>query len=254
MSILTNDDKISRTICGLPLNFNDIVIHPLRVKNMLDVGERLYSVYLTVIISPHKVLDSLEIKDKESLNNMEKLSSFELIMLLCRMSKEFEQTILKALHFFLSSYSVKTQWSQQCVIICDGEIEKEKLNKKNYDDFIDIIKLQNYVEYQDVEPTKKLSKKAKELLAKKRRAEEQVRKIKGNKSSNGQVSFNDYLTAISVKSHIVDFNVIANMTLYAFYHHMQTLLSVESYDLGVQQLLAGAKPKDVNLKHWLSKL
>lgn len=249
---LTNNDKISRTICGMPLFVNNIEIYPTKVLDILDIGEQMYGIYITVVTDPRKILANIG-KNIKSETEIENIDNFNLILILSHFDQEFKRLLINALEFFLKKYKVDFNYISQTIDIYDGENKIYSFNKENYDEFIDIIKLQNYMKKTEEKEEAPANKRAKELLEKKKKTEEQIKRVKGTNEGDN-LNFYDYLTIIGAKSSVVDFNIVKDMTVYSFYEHVQRLVAIDQYDIGVKQLLAGAKPKDVELKHWLSKL
>jgi len=252
MYLLTNNDKTARCLCGLPLFIDDFPIPPITVRKVIEAGESKYNLSLLLITSLRKAFTMIS-KDID-LTKLEEINDFELIVLLSNVHEDFCNQISESIEFFIDHKVKFNKQNESFDILSQEETIVQKLNNDNYQDFINIIKLQNYnkdiKDSQDVE----VDKKTAELLKRREETREKLRKAKGDGNNGSVLTYTDYISVLSAKSLEMSIEKCLNMTVFAFFMYLERLALIDSYEIGIQQLMAGAKPNQVNLKHWLSEL
>jgi hypothetical protein len=249
MLTLTKSEQITKTLCGFPLILDGLVIFPVKIKEVVETGEIQYNMYLTLVTNLKETFASLEEQMGEDFKN---LSNFEFTSTICSVQQDFERKILEAISFFLKTKVVFDKKEKVFKVYDSTDIIVGELNEQNYDDFIHIIKLQNYLLKREDKPLPS-NKKARELAEQREKLRKKVQELKtGDKDK--ELTFSDYISIVNSKSLNVSIESCLEMTLYAFFDYLERLTLLDSYEIGVKQLLAGAKPNQVKLKHWLSQL
>ncbi len=246
---LTNADKMARSLCGLPLFLNDLEIYPVIVKEIVEIGDSKYNYYLMVTTGIHDIMEST-IDDQESIKKeLLKKSDFEICLVLCIIYPEFEKQLCEAIEFFIKKNVIFNKELEQFEIY-DGDKILQIINKDNYEQLVQIIKFQNYLNKHE-EPVP-ANKRARELQEKKKKAQEQINRLK--QKDHKPLTIADYISIVNSKNNNIDIKKCLNMTIYCLYDYLERLALIDNYNVGIKQLLAGAKPNQVNLKHWLSQL
>lgn len=252
---LTDSDKKVRCLCGLPIFINQIPIYPITVRQVIEAGEIKYNTSLMSIIALHKTLELIS-EDQVDLDKLSELTPFELLLILSTIHPDFCVQISDSISFFLNDdYDVKFNTTDECFDITHEDQIIGQLNKDNYEEFISVIKLQNYQQKEDeqAEQLAKMSDKQKELWKKRERDRAMVRKLKGEKDGSN-LTYEDYISILLSKSSEMNVEKCLNATLYFMFNYLERLALIDQYEVGIQQLMAGAKPEQVKLTHWLSSL
>jgi len=243
---LTDSDKKARCLCGFPLHINELAIYPISVRQVIEVGETQYNSYIMLLLKPNILFENF-LKDVKNIDSedIEKITKLEILLLFCSLYPQFIDNIAKAFNFFTGKDIVFNQ--EGYFEIKDMDI---KVDEEFYNQFVHIIELQTYMFKQEEE--KVLSKKAKEILDQKKKSQEKIDRLKNK--DNSPLTITDYISIVSAKSYEMDMQKCLDMTIYALFDYVERHALFDNYDIGVKQLLAGAKADQVNLKHWLSKL
>lgn len=137
------------------------------------------------------------------------------------------------------------------------ESEIKLIHRDNFDDIIKIVKLQNYLE-QPKEAKKEEphmdeeTRKLVEHMEKMQREVERKKRQQQGDDDESDIDLSDIISAVSSKSNSMNKLNIWDYTLYQIYDEYARLELIDNYDFGIRAMMAGAK--DVQLKHWSSRL
>lgn len=147
------------------------------------------------------------------------------------------------------------------------EINDDKLNqldekdikiihRDNFDDIVKIFKLQNYLEKPEeiIEEENVADEEARKLLEHMKEMRKKVEEKKRQQSDyeESNIDISDIISAVSSKSNSINKLNVWDFTIYQLYDEYARLELIDNYDFGIRAMMAGAK--DVELKHWSSKL
>lgn len=138
------------------------------------------------------------------------------------------------------------------------EDELTILHRDNFDDMVEIIKLQNYLkkpsEVASINPVDDETRKLIEDMEKhKQRVEAKKRAKKmAEQGDDGSIDISEIISAVSSKSNSINKFNIWDFTLYQLYDEYSRLELIDSYEFSIKAMLAGAE--NVDLKHWSSKI
>ena len=249
---LTNEEQRAYSLCNLPLFFENVPIYPVKVGRIVTIGEGKYNYYLSLLFSIKSLLNIEEL-DAE---NIKEADPFDLIFSLCIMSPGFLTEMMTATNFFLDQYFVRFDMEQQCFNIHREDDIVGKIDKENFKMFCDIIKMQNYL-YKPEEEVEEnpADEEVRKLLAQRRKARERVEAAKRRQDRGDErLSFADYLSIAIAHTSNIKCEDLLDMTVYAFFDLLQRLALIDNYDISIKQVLAGADPNKVKIKHWFGKL
>lgn len=229
-------------------------IHPFTIRDIKDIGgELVFNSYLSALtINQDRLLQGEEDNTK---NNQETdIPDFHLAHYICNADEDFRNTYLKAMSFVL----------KESVGICDlgfyiGETHEYRIiNHENYDEFVHIVKLQNCIEKVDNKSNQDnpANDKAKELLEKRKKLREKLNKIK-NKDSDGEgepLTLADLVSILCANGNNINIFNVWDLSFYAFNDQFNRMKMLDDYQVNVRSILAGADPKEIELKHWMSKI
>ena len=128
------------------------------------------------------------------------------------------------------------------------------LNENNYNQFRDILRQRNCLadigDFQDENPANEMAAK---LLEKKRMLKEKLRKSQRAQGEDG-ISMADLISIFAEAEKMPLQNVYRDYDVYQFNNQFNRLKIMDDYHVNIQALIAGAKPEDVKLQHWISKI
>lgn len=141
-----------------------------------------------------------------------------------------------------------------------SELDEDKIkiiHRDNFDDIVKIVRLQNYLEQPEeaVEEEEPADEEARKLLEHMKEMRKKVEEKKRQQSEDGEeanIDIADIVSAVSSKSNSVNKLNIWDFTIYQIYDEYARLELIDNYDFGIRAMMAGAK--EVDLKHWSSKL
>jgi hypothetical protein len=133
------------------------------------------------------------------------------------------------------------------------------INRDNFDDIVEITKLQNYISKateKEAEPEKYADEETRKLMEDMERHRKRVEaKKKAQAQADGndsEVDITDIISAVSSKSNSINRLTIWRYTLYQLYDEYSRLELIDNYNFSIKAMLAGAEK--VDLKHWSSRL
>lgn len=141
-----------------------------------------------------------------------------------------------------------------------SELDDDKIkiiNRDNFDDIVKIVRLQNYLEQPEeaVEEEEPADEEARKLLEYMKEIRKKVEEKKRQQSEDGEeanIDIASIVSAVSSKSNSVNKLNIWDFTIYQIYDEYARLELIDNYDFSIRAMMAGAK--EVDLKHWSSKL
>jgi hypothetical protein len=130
------------------------------------------------------------------------------------------------------------------------------INRDNFDDIVNIAKLQNYLEKPQVKsednPADDETRKLMEHMKEMREKVEAKKKRQKQQDEGGDIDISDIVSAVSSKSNSINKLNIWSLTLYQLYDEYSRLELIDNYDFSIRAMMAGAEK--VDLRHWSSKL
>jgi hypothetical protein len=242
---LNESDKL-KLLAGLSLSMGDILIKPLTLRQIVEKGYEQYNLYLMNLVA--------EPQDFNLAKDVDMTNIFTWDIILSNMyygTDEYRKFLIEALQLFLNSKVrfISTQGFFHIGESIWDDIKKtcnfNSLNKENYEDFKRILKSQNCL---DKEKKDEFANTANS------KAEEIKRKIlKGRQSIQGaetKVSFEDLISVLAANGNNLNILNVWDVTLVQFNNQFNRMQMVESYDINIRYILAGAKPDEIQLKHY----
>lgn len=261
-------DKVTdynlKLLTGLPIRVDGFgEISPLNMEEIISYDYSRYYSALNILtsITKESIRDTIlkDVKDEE----LESISNLDLLIILS--PDEIIELIEDACTLFFKCCSAFVDKERYCISLKytedDENIKPEdfkEINRHNFDEIIQVLKIQNYVEKVE-ENSKEDSSESEET----RRFKEKLKKLKeqtdkAKKRRDGEdddddskVSLYDIISSLSTKSNINELDFLS-LTIYQVYTKFKRLEIVNKYDIDIQSMLAGAK--DIKLKHWSTKI
>lgn len=132
------------------------------------------------------------------------------------------------------------------------------IHRENFDDIIEVVKLQNYLtkpvkkEDNTANPIDEETRKLIEDMERHRKNVESKKNAQKKIEGNEEIDISDIVSAVSSKSNSINKINIWDLTLYQIYDEYSRLELIDSYEFSIKAIMAGAK--DIDLTHWSSKL
>ena len=139
-----------------------------------------------------------------------------------------------------------------------NENEVMIIHRENFDDIVNVVKLQNYLEKpsskEELEenPADEEARKLMEHMRKMREKVEAKKNAQKSQDSDANIDISDIISAVSSKSNSINRLNIWDLTLYQLYDEYARLELIDNYDFSIRAMMAGAEK--IDLKHWSSKL
>lgn len=233
----------------IPFPIAQLTIHQPTLKDIGYIGEENFFVGSELL---NFSKESLSLEDRSSLQDK---TNFEVLM---AMMSDRENAVMgkqrisamMVLALLFPTYKIKLQ-SDAIVFSQEGSLEECQLNKKNYDDFQEILTDMFCLQKKSNEynPTGEYSSKIVEKL---RRRHQKLAEIKNDKSIQKISVLNRYVSILAVGLP-QDINSLMQYTIYQLNDEFQRFELKENYDMFIKMKLAGAKDvKEVD--NWMKEL
>ena len=228
---------------GRGVKVGDLLIKPLNIGEIEELTESKYFQYIS-ILTINK--NSFKVEDEE-------IALFDLVFAVCTREEEFRNLFISSMSCFLreeikmyannSGFFFYTENKEICSFI----------TKDNYNDIIEVIKLQNCLTKKIEDEENPANEKARQILERQKRARALLTKAK--KQGDGEpLTLADLVSILSSNGNgVTPFNVW-DLNFYMFNNQFNRMKMLEEYDINIRSLLAGAKSEDIQLKHWMSKI
>lgn len=237
-------DKL-KLLAGDPITLDDIgYVHPFTIRDIKDFGgESEFNSYLNVLTMGNR-LATIAFGESDDINA---LSDFQIIYLLCSMDINYKDVVMKALSLLFKTQVELTDY---------GFLVNDKIiNDSNFDELIYILKVQNcLIKPSNESEDNPANDKAKELLEKRRKARERLNRAKNNDSDGEPLTLDDLVSILCANGNGINIFNVWDLSFYAFNDQFNRMKMFDDYQISVQSLLAGANPNEIELKHWMSKI
>jgi hypothetical protein len=266
-------------LSGSSINVENIEITPYKLSEIKDFG---YSNYMRnlqwITISIDDFIDSVEEEDKREHLRQEGslLKAFDFYIKLG--GPNFLEMVTQSLKMVLKTDDVKVisegvigiNFEKMGLLNIDGDeisLNEEKINavkeeeimiihRENFDDLVDVVKLQNFL----VKPSEKKTNEANPADEETRKLIEEMDKMRAKVEQkknaqkiqeDGEIDISDIISAVSARSNSINKLNIWDLTLYQLYDEYTRLELIDNYDISIKAIMAGADK--IELKHWSSK-
>lgn len=244
--IYSNDIVEGLAYINAPYNFNDICfIFPLTVGQVL-VLERQYDMALQLLtIDRSFIIQKTRNVHGDDFDISQVPTPFEYLMVSCGLNKEVEEQVEKAFATFIREEVTILPSVRQ--IIVGSPLDKRILNEKNFDDFQNILRLQNKMPFIEPIPEDETPR------AKKFREKRELRDaIKRKQQSANASTFLELMSAMCAYGVGITPLNIKELSLFSLYHQLGVNGSKERYETEMNFLYGGADPKKLKPKYWIT--
>lgn len=270
-------------LSGSSIKLGNLVITPYVLNEIKAFGFNNYMTSLQLMmISIDDFITSIEDEDKKAIleEQRAKLKAFDFYVAFG--GEELQQKLIDSLKMvfktndvmllddgvigldFMNSGIIKEIDGR---LVVDNEMlqgmnedEIKVVHRDNFDDIVEIIKLQNYLQKpNEIGRAKELNavdEATRELMLQMERNRKIVEdKKKAQKQADGDdddIDISDIISAVGSKSNSINKLNIWDFTLYQIYDEYSRLELIDSYDFSIRAMMAGAEK--VEVKHWSSRI
>lgn len=230
-------DKL-KLLRGSPILMSDesFFVYPKTLGDIEFLGSEKFFKYINLLtITKEEIFAMVGID----------LTPFQFFMLNCMQEGGFKKTFIEALYYFIQ---------EEILISCEistivvGDIQNPRLLvEDNFSEFQHILSVQNCLDKST--PPVKEDDAAKAIKKKLAIANKKINKQK----NNDNIEFSDLISSLCVNSNINILDVW-NLSYYAFNDQFKRMKAFENYKEGLQSIMAGADPKKINLKDWITDI
>lgn len=235
----TDNELNIKFLLAKPIEINGVgILKPLTIDEISEIGFDKYNQYLSLIC-----ISSDDIAEMLDLDNDLIIEPFEFIYENCKYNEDFKMNIISALSlFFREQVSFDVDMSS-FFIGMEGV-----LHQGNYIFFVDILKRMNCIG--NSKPRPKPRNEAEREYYK----QQKIAKEKYKKYYESETDMSDIISAICCKHTSINILNIGNLTMYQLIDIYKRISLIDEYQINLTALMHGADNKDMELKHWTSKI
>lgn len=268
-------------LSGSKIQVDNLEISPYTLEEIKDYGYTKYIQNLQWIsISIDDFINSIVEEEKKNFleNQKANLKVFDFYIKLG--GQELQDSLLSALSMIFKTNDVTIldsvvalNFEKMGLIIRNEDggltVNEEKLNsisedeikivhRDNFDDIVNVIKFQNYLEKpkskkeENINPADEETRLLQEHMKRMREKVEAKKRRQQQDDNGGEIDIYDIIDAVSSKSQTINKLNVWQLNLYQLYSEYARLELFDNYDFSIKAMLAGAEK--IDLKHWSSKL
>lgn len=227
-----NDDAEMRLLASLPLYTDGLPVYSPKLLDIADINESIYHLYASICINEN--LDNSYLPYENKYENIVAYSG------------DILECFILALKFITHKEFQRVEYGGKVFFVTDGAT----LHHENFNDFVELIKFSNGFEKKQGNNNKRNLELDNKIEEAKRRINERLKK-KDKKDDN--IRLMDLISVLAAKHHNLNIMNIWDLTIYQFNDQFKQMQLIENFEIGIRQLLAGAKEKDVKLEHYIKR-
>ena len=258
--LYTSEDIQLRLLSGIEIFFDDIPMYSIPLIDIINFGYTKYRQIISLLCmddeaaksyfknssknnSTFLLISSLILSEIKSGDSEELTNSIDSIhnLLICFLKLIFKKEVI-----FDSSYG----------FIIKSDDGNKILSVNNYNDFRNLLKTRNCIDYIEDEIENPDNEKTRKLLEKRKKLRKKLQQTKANNydENDEQLNLADLVSIFAKAQHMPPSDVFNKYDIYQFNDQFNRMKIFNDYNINIQALLAGAKSEDIKLQHWLSKI
>lgn len=240
-----------RLFIGAPVPLEDIcLVYPMTALGVFSITYAKYNYYLNLLTLSKEDIE--EIFEKKEIPYNDSFTPFKYLLDSCLSDDNFLLEIKKAFSTFIRE---KVQILPNEKIIIVGNLKDKRLiTEKNFEEFQNILRMQNCIEIEEEEeipedenPMQKKFRLRRKQLKKAKKKQAQKKAKEGN-----SIDFYSIVKALMIKK-VINYNDLESLSVYAIRELFDVLQAEEEYNNQIKYLCAGADPKKIKLEYWIKK-
>lgn len=237
-----NSTNRLKALASLPIELSDgaCLIYPAKLIEIAELGIEEYFKYVNLL-----TLSASEVKQMLK----EDITPFNFLFMNSIYKENFGKEFEKALTFFTRE-SILLLPDLEAISIGNFE-DSRMITEENFTEIQNIIKFQNFI-FDDIVKFKGENESAKHIKDRLAKAKEKVERAKRVREES-KIEISDLVGSLTSKTSL---NILEvwNISYYSFNDQFKRMRILESYETGLQSLMAGADPKKIKLKDWIQSI
>jgi hypothetical protein len=240
---------------GNPISLDNMCkVYPLKLEKVEEIGEDKYNQYLSVLMLDKSSLNIPSSIDERELEEINKLSSYDILLIHAYRDEYIRRTMEDALSVFLKEtilYLRDSEYPNGCFFIIDFQDigQRKEIKSDTFDLIKKALKKQNYLNDEEKKDFKPANDKAKELIEKMQKVKE---KLKKNNNEDG-LNLSDIISIVSAYSPDINILTVWDLTVYQLYESYIRLIMWDQYHNDHIHLPHMDENDRKSLKHWATK-
>lgn len=245
----SQEDLNLRLLSGEPIEIESVgFLYPLTLKQISKMGLTNYYKFLNALCFRLEDLDLDVTKENND------ISQYEIIVSNSMRNSSYRDFILMSLALFFNE-NVYFYCDDILAFFYIGSLTEGRIiDKLKYEKIKHILELQNNIKDNEKEENSNPDDdRVKEALEKLKKAKEKVNKAKRNNNED-YLTLSDLVSILSANGNNLNIINVWDLNMYQFNNQFTRMQMIEEYDINIRSILAGADKKDIELKHWMSKI
>ena len=228
---------------GIPIDFNGICwIYPLTIREILNISQEQFQKYLSLLTITKDDINKIT-------NNEFDGSVFKYLLFQSYYSDTFLMDLKKAFSTFIKE-EITFSFETEEIIIGKDFKEKRVIKEDNFEDFQNIIRRQNCLKEVKPIPKNENPMQKKFRIARERREAAKARTLEAN---GEKITFFESVENLICYNIGYNFSNILDLTYFQFNTLLEKATNKYNYEMDMQMIAAGADPKKIKPKIWLTK-
>lgn len=247
---MPSTDLYLKALFGAAIPLGDVcMIYPLTIKEIVGMGENKYRQQLNLLTLTS--YDLFEHYKEKGVKVSEDIDVYDNLMDSCENDKYFLLDLEEAFSTFIRE-RVRILSDIRVISVGDNGLEKRIIDKNNFSDFQNILRIQNRIPEEEKVPENETPMQRKFRI--RRAMVAQAKKKQAEKNSKESVSFHDLISSLCAYNIGINIFNVGDLSIYAFYELLERTQEKTKYELDIKSILAGADPKKVKPKNWIRNL
>jgi hypothetical protein len=235
-------------LSGNPIDIGDCKIYPLKLGEIVKIGESNYNKYLSALMINKSNVNREDI-NPEFWGEFLKMDDFEYLMVLIYQNKEIQDTIIESLSLFLkeqvnfdTTYGLFIQRENGILVITKDIFTKIK----------ETVSEQNFIKkgLNTEEEFNPHDDKARALIEKRNK----FKKMLQEQNAQDGLNLSDIISIVACHSPDYNFFNVWDLTVYTLYIIYIRMAMKDQYETQIYLLPHSGGNKSNELKHWMSKI
>ncbi|GIP32610.1 hypothetical protein [Paenibacillus sp. J2TS4] len=237
-----NHEEIKlKTLANLPTAIAGIRITPLSLHEIIQHGYTRYNLYLSALTlhKEHLIHPDYVHQLPDHIGVLEIIASHP--------DREISHAFFDGLKFFLQTDQVVYD---NGLFVNDIRISPAELEQ-----LIQVIKIQNCLltpEDDDFNPINERAQKIKQKMLDNKRKIQELKKSSGDAAES--LTFSDLISIVCAHANGIHIHNVFELNMFQFNNQFNRMKMLDEYEVNIQALLHGADSKQIQLKHWMSKM
>lgn len=209
-----------------------------KIKDIVDIGEKKYNQYLSVLLFDKKNIDGDDLED---------VDSFDLLCAYCYHDESFRETFFSALKFMFNEIPQMSHDDESVFFYFGDILDNWTLNKSNFLKFQELVRISNNISATKEEDYNPANERARKFI-------EKIKRNKSNKPKTKEtINLASIIDGLSWRSNGISILDIFELTIFQLYRAFFTTEKIDNYQFTLQGVYAGTVDgKKINYQniHW----